>query len=265
MPLFKPILRPDDLPPIGAAREALAVDFKRDRYDFGKRFEMAKDAAAFANATGGVVLVGADEDQGRKLLVAYNPIADETVAADQREAISKAIRDRCAPAPLIDPQIITHPAGGYIVAINVWPFPAQAVGVRVSGDKKAEGYGGDAYVFPIRIGIDTQFLRPEQLPMLMVPALRTTAILLDALRPGDLVWVVDERGMIPGGDVIRFVSADAQACCFTVKITERGEVTIPLDAVRSVWRSGSQWKIAIQGRWGKDSDYYRTATIPGQG
>src|SRR5947207_14973186 len=97
MALFKLIMRPEDLPPVGSAREILALDFKRDLYDLAKPFEMAKDVAAFANASGGSILVGADEDQARHVLASYKPISGEAIAAAQRGAVSGAVRDRCGP------------------------------------------------------------------------------------------------------------------------------------------------------------------------
>lgn len=157
--MFEPIQVPADLPAIGAAREHFAFDMKSIG-NAGRRFEMAKDMAAFANSTGGTILVGAVESKSTGNLESYRPMP-EAEANELSKSFSEAAIQRCHPTPFIDPKVLPHGAG-FLVAINVWRFPAQPVGVRVRGET-GDGYGGDAFVFPMRSGIDTKFILPEHL------------------------------------------------------------------------------------------------------
>lgn len=70
---------------------------------------------------------------------------------------------------------------GYVVAVTVWPFPGQIVGVRVT-NKAEDGSGEDSWRFPIRKGTQTVFLRPEHTAMLMEPRLRATSISLSRIK-----------------------------------------------------------------------------------
>jgi hypothetical protein len=58
-----------------------------------------------------------------------------------------------------------------MLALNVWPFPGQPSAVRVSA-AGGDGYGGDAYLYPMRVADGTAYLRPEQLAMFMSPEVR---------------------------------------------------------------------------------------------
>ena len=71
--MFTPISVTTDLPPISSSRESDVIDFK-GRYSGRDRTEMAKDVAAFANAFGGVILVGAYEDTKTGTLTFYKPM-----------------------------------------------------------------------------------------------------------------------------------------------------------------------------------------------
>jgi hypothetical protein len=61
---FEPITKPEQLPPEGTTIETLGRDFKKLAPSLNPP-EMAKDVAAFANRIGGVIIVGAIEDQAR--------------------------------------------------------------------------------------------------------------------------------------------------------------------------------------------------------
>jgi predicted HTH transcriptional regulator len=87
-------------------------------------WEAAKDIAAFANALGGVILIGADEDKKRGMLGRYSPLTDPE-AKTARDAWGEAVETRCSPKPMVN--LVNVPCGqGCVVAVNVWPFPGQA-------------------------------------------------------------------------------------------------------------------------------------------
>lgn len=225
MALFTEIHTTADLPTPGTSRESMAVDFKKT-INAGNPAELAKDVAAFANVTGGVVLVGADEDTQIGALRGYVPLTEPT-AQLFRDAYNKAAATHCSPSPIIEPVIVTSPPGsplGYVVAVNVWPFPAQAVGVD---------YGGDKYRFPARIGTHPTFLTPEQLPMLMIPELRYNAILLSQIPNGKFIKVLDDakRATLFNGLEVKLMES-------SVTFREPNQnlsVNVPLAAIKFVW------------------------------
>jgi len=99
-----------------------------------------------------------------------------------QDAYSKAL-SRCHPRPLVD--FVRYPVpGGFVLAVNVSPYLGQPVEWQVNCRKADEGYGGEAYAFPVRSGIDSIYLTPEQIPMFSQPEIRRAAILLNGIPPG---------------------------------------------------------------------------------
>ncbi|NTX32818.1 ATP-binding protein [Myxococcus sp. CA033] len=241
--MFKPILTPSDLLPTGTTREHYSLDLK-SAIDLSKRFEMAKDMAAFANNIGGTLLIGAIEDPSSGTLQAYRPLS-ESDAAKTVKAYSETAIQRCYPTPFIDPKSIPLDIG-HVVAINIWAFPSQPVGVKVRGDG-ADGFRGDSYVFPVRSGVDTNFIRPDQLPMFMLPEARRRAIMLESIP-------VDARRLInlsSGIDVlkVRLVEINHRESTFTIEwFMGSGTqiVVLPIDIIKYVWKNADGiWKIRI--------------------
>jgi len=263
--MFDPITTPAQLPPIGA-HETETLDFK-STYKPSETFEMAKDVAALANAVGGTLLVGAAEDAAEKLS-GYVPVAP-TEAADLQTRLEVAVTQRCSPAPFISATRIEHPArpAHEVVAVNVWAFPAQAVGVKIGGSM-ADGYGGDAWVFPIRVGTQTKYLEPEMLAMLMLPEIRRKAILLHNLGVDRSITLRATGGVIPGG-VFHFQRVDLLRNvlvlkAFNQKIEEKdptaiskSEIWIPLDDVTKVSEMIDGAEISIIGRVDKGEAFGR--------
>jgi hypothetical protein len=240
--MLRPVRTESDLPRAGTAYETSGIDFKREVNPNGKT-EMAKDVAAFANAMGGVVLVGACEDRG--VLKEYVPLMQER-AALVRNAYDEAVRDLCIPKPLVD--CVQVPLGrGFVVAINVWPFPAQPVGVV---DSKG---ASRSYCFPCRTGTHTIYLTPDQLPMLMLPEVRRVAILLSSIPIGErenvTLHAVPRHHLDYDATQEAVLELDLEEVTMrnTVSFKTRGgdkEFTIPADSITHVWRSPSrEWAI----------------------
>ncbi|MBS2031366.1 MAG: ATP-binding protein [Deltaproteobacteria bacterium] len=136
--MFNQINNVDALPKAGGNYESIALDFKTKYKRNGPppgnfdQFEMAKDVAMFANANGGVILVGARESPVSGVLDGYEPLTPED-AKHHADAFNDAIADRCHPKPLVDLAVLDAPSGvNRVVAVNVWPFPGQVVGVGVA-------------------------------------------------------------------------------------------------------------------------------------
>ncbi len=211
--------------------------------------EMAKDVAAFANASGGVILVGGCEVRGTLSLYKAVPRAEVPRIKDTYEM---AVRDHCSPVPIVDVVPIPLTDGsGSVVAVNVLPFPGAVVGVLW-------GKGGvPTFSFPLRVASQTKWLRPEQIPMLTIPDLRRKIILLDAI-PADersKVDLVERRGDQPRMSKPRHVSLDSiDPLGGSVTVSERGasgdtmSFTIPVDAIDLVWKSRGRWLISFRGQ-----------------
>jgi hypothetical protein len=254
--LFRPVATTADLPALGAGRESGTYDFKGavDPTPGPKRRELAKDAAAFANATGGVVLVGAEEDEETGTLRKYNPMP-EGFAESVKAAYDSAVADLCRPQPVIDAVRVKAPApfSGYVVAVNVNPTPLSPVGVRWIEDPK-----NAAWAFPLRTTTHTAHLSPTELAMLMVPEIRRAAILLDSIpldQRNEIVLLSDTADPFGSpGFRVTLVAIDPTLTSFTVDVTSPGHKpgrhTLPVDCVRSVWRQDTtHWIIAMAGRF----------------
>jgi hypothetical protein len=244
-PLWKMILGPSEVPSLGTS-ETLSLDFKgRAAIDLDDdRRELAKDVAALANATGGAILVGAYEQGGR--LGVIKPM-DSGATARLGDAYQRAVRDLCAPAPIVNAVAIEW-TPGFLLAVNVFAFPAGPVGVLCDPDARA-------YAFPLRVGTHTQWLRPEQLSMLMVPGVRRIAIMLDAIPDGErkVVSLTGPRGNNPSDSWTVEVSIDdLDVIRNRLCMTYGGgggtkQLIVPLDDIRAVWKSGDKWRLAIRG------------------
>lgn len=276
---FIPIETQEHLPKEGTVYETRMFDMKL-RQNSGNDFEKAKDVAAFASAYGGVILVGACEDRPTGQLHSYRPLtADE--AKQTSDGYVNAVHARCKPTPLVDPRII--PFGtGYVVAINIWPFPGQAVGVKIQSNK-GDGKEIDAWTFPIRSGNETQWLNPEQTAMFMSPEIRRIATLLnriplnagvkislfyESVEPVDKVKQVLGRPQpntqapsAPKPSMkqvsIGLVNYNLLDNNFVVRLNRKPEsqeysdqsvpFAIPIDSVISIWKQNEQWCIAVSG------------------
>ncbi len=252
MALYRSVGTAADLPAVGTGRESGTYDFKAS-VDPAKKVELAKDVAAFANATGGVILVGAEEDRDLGTLKRYVPM-DEGRAETVTVAYDLAVAEFCRPQPVIDAVKVKVPApfDGMAVAINVNATPLGPVGVRWNNDPKCA-----AWAFPLRTTRHTTHLSPTELAMLMVPEIRRAAILLDSI-PLDqrkeviLLSDVDMR-MGPPGFRVTIIEIDPSLTTFEIEITSPMHkpgirLTLPIDCVQSVWRQDpTHWVVAVAG------------------
>ena len=253
--MFTPIQEAAELPDVGEATERFFLDFKRtyekksfpdakkDRFDHR---EMAKDVAAFANASGGTIIVGAIEDHTKGVVGKYEPLAKKD-AKDISDAFDHAVKDRCSPCPVFD--VVTLNQGtGFVVVVNVWPFPGQPVGVMTRNDPKTDGSGEPGHVFPMRVGKHAIYLKPEQLPMMIDAKVRRVAILFAGIPSGTKVRV--EFGSTPYRDMT-FVSVNdlENVVCFTEKEgTGDADRMYALDQFKTIWKDRGKWRVWYMGR-----------------
>ena len=203
--------------------------------------------AAFANATGGVILVGAQEDKKNRTLGIYTPIQTVPEAEALTKAYELAVTQRCIPQPVIEVARIdtipgVHPAG-YVVAVNVYAAPIGPIGVRWDGP--------EAFAFPLRTATQTHWMTPTELSMLMVPEVRRVMILSDSIPPEErdnLLIFHENKAESPVE--VRLKTVDLTTV--TVHLYVPGwesDSALPLDRVTSVWRvEAARWAIALEGR-----------------
>lgn len=250
---------PCQLPAIGA-EETTELDFKLTyrKGDGFDAFEMAKDVAAMANANGGTILIGAAEDKNGERLGCYKPL-DASTAKETATALEHAVGNRCSPRPVVSVSRIGVD-GGEVVAVNVWAYPSQPVGVKVRGDK-TDGWGEPAWVFPLRVATQTVPLLPEALPMMMEPDIRRRVILLSRIVENCSVLV--SSGPTPSGyggggraiDMVflyQRVDVMQNIAVFKVRYNGGGKPTfniihIPLDDVRTVYEDVDGCRMSVAG------------------
>ncbi|KAB2910161.1 MAG: ATP-binding protein [Kofleriaceae bacterium] len=236
VPSFSPVASLQDLPVVGSTPEASTWDMKA-KYPPSKEFEAAKDVAAFANHLGGTILVGAAEQDGT--LVKYLPL-NQSDADDVAAHFERSVAGRCRPPPLVETKRIPHEAG-YVVAINVWPALAAPIGVRAVGDSR-QGWGGDAWVFPLRVATQTTFLLPEVLPMYMSAKDRRTVLLLAKIPTGDKVRVHYQGPHGAKTFLWFFLGYDEERNEISFKRVEDGASQgYPIDRVASIFFHEREW------------------------
>lgn len=222
----------------------------------GNPYEFAKDVAAFANHLGGTILLGAHEDIDKGTIREYVPLtADE--CKHYEDQFSDAVRNKCFPNPRH--WVVRYASGeGFVLAINVDPSVSTLIGVQAKVDGGKEGYDGSGWTFPLRVGRDTDYIRPEAFPMHMLPTLRRVSILLAAIGSEILVLKqIAESGHATHDNHYYFVDAREEQNALILKLArKRGlgwesqdpEVIrhYPLDQVRTVFKDHEgKWNVLL--------------------
>ena len=178
--------------------------------------DIAAHVAQLANHLGGSILIGAKEERGR--IGRFSPISAEEETKVRRR-ISEAVEQHAVPVPLVEVLPIEQEPGKFLVAVNVPPMIGGVVGVRVRPSKVEVGYGGDAYFFPVRVGVSGGHLTPATMHLHMLPELRRLIVTLNAIEcPAEC--------MLPNVDVSRRV--------LSVTVEER------LNRVTFAWAGGTR-------------------------
>jgi Schlafen, AlbA_2 len=246
---YQPILDPEQLPGVGPLPEHLRFDMKLQVPEHllkaPKPSELATDLAAFANAVGGVLLVGAKE-KPRGTLERYVPM-DFTMAQEIVDSYRRA-QALCSPRPVVDPRPmpLKRNSAEWVVTVNVDAYAAPPIGVC----RENESGGHKWWAFPVRRGSETRNLRPEELATIMDPHLRRMILLLERLQyePGRPPIALFHANGTSGQFEISQLDSDAGVMQL-VEVESRESLVVPLDAVRSAWK-GADGKnnVAIMGQ-----------------
>lgn len=251
--MFKPIATPEALPAVGARAEDLNLDFKVS-VKSASRYELAKDMAAFANASGGVILVGAAEEKNSNTLSKWIYLTKDDALTAQRE-YQQAANTLLSPKITLDSQAIEVAPGSYAVAVSVWPSALLPIAVEVPVDTTQGAKDWTAWAYFMRVGTHNLPLSPEQAAMLMIPQIRHSVTLLNSIPiegRGEMIARFSENsGVMTLTDVsplensasFRLVSLDG-----FLSIDPDVIIRIPLNDILSVWKSANrQWSISIKG------------------
>ncbi len=224
-------------------------------------YELAKDMAAFANALGGTVLIGASERSdpvGRKTgrIEAFVPLAD---AHAVMKAATLAARDLCRPGIVVEPETFKLtideqativgkplPHDATLVALNIHPLIASPTGV-VACDADGNRVP-HAFRFPLRFIEGTKWLAPEELAFHMNSHERRMYLLLAPL-PGDVKIFVWDKGIGALGARRPGTLAKLDAERLIAEFEMGGvAVHVPLTFVQAVWLDENKtWNVDVKG------------------
>lgn len=218
---------------------------------------MAKDMAAFANALGGVVLVGTSKDD--------EPLAYPGIPRDFAERLSDGFSDAHArhlspKPPAIERVIVAIPDSDKVLfAVNVHPFSDQIIGART---------GPNSWRFPVRVGADTNDLEPAMLPLYATPIRRNLILLGNIDSKTDKITICfrnptnsQTRDPIYYDAGLREILIHKNVVVVALAEDVRRTHSIPLDDIDGVWDSGSDsapnWIIRVRGHFGGDNPALR--------
>jgi len=242
--MFSPIEGLAQLPNVDAGYEKTSLDFKVKALGTD-RFEAAKDVAALANTYGGTIIVGAAA--AGEFVKKYLPLTLEDASGTQRH-YEEAVRDLCRPTPLFN-VVPIEVDSGKVVAINVWPFAGQPIGVRLKKDDLVRQLE-DVFVYPIRSGAHTKAILPEQLHMFVDAKFRRTVIALHGSQ-GSRIKILGRTkngGWWGIGEVLAVDElGNALELLLDFPEGKKGRFALPLDVIEAVWRDRGAWKIRIPG------------------
>ena len=252
---YQKIQDASSLPPEGPltcrTREKADLDFKRFA-DQSKTWEHAKDIAAFANASGGVVLVGADNETDPTVLK-YPGIRGQNVADVVR--IYEQAAKSCSPPLSPDCVPINYGAGVDLVAVNVDPYVDQIV--ACPGGHRDVGILSSLWRFPIRRGSQTDDIQPEEISMFMNQKTRRAYLMLAAI-PSDKrsrvkVWYPQINSPVRGvkdstSNEYRLDQVPSGRNFLEIGKTGHVSCRIPLGDVLDVWEEDNEvWAIKLSG------------------
>jgi hypothetical protein len=247
---YRRIETPVDLPPEGdvdaRSREKSDIDFKQYAHP-GKGWEHSKDVAAFANALGGVLVVGADIETDPTKLV-YTGLGGQTAAEVVR--IYQHAAGLCSPPLTVDTVRIITAAGAELVAVNVDPFVDQLV---ASKGGHRETLLPHLWRYPIRRGDKTDDVAPEDLAMYMNRKSRSAFIHLSQI-PVDKRAVVrfffakrDGNGTPQTASVELGIEVPSVEHNYVTVKNLNTQARLPLKDIRDVWQDLDMWVIEVTG------------------
>jgi hypothetical protein len=230
----------------------------------GAGIELAKDVAALANVLGGHILVGVSTDLGGTRCTGFHGI-DADSAGKVTRAFEEAVRDRCRPTPVFATRLTSVSGSSKtVVVVAVEASPIAPIGVSIN---QTFPPGTDAklvekaWVFPYRVASQTLYLQPDQFGAYDSMSARRAAAVLQGI-PENQRFTVTLRwtGRSQGGrdfearplDVrLQQVDLRENVSLFVATENVGPVISIPLDEISTVWRSGDntgKWIVGLLGQ-----------------
>lgn len=181
----------------GGLRERSTLAF-RAHADPKKPTRHARDVASFANALGGVILVGVEQRDGRAHIrgLEGQTFAEVCDVYEHAAAI-------CSPSPVVAVRSIHVDDETTLAAVNVDAYLDQVVAAPAS-PKRVRKDGSPAlpsWTFPIRTSTQTRHLVPAEIAMYMNREARRVLVLLSRIpleaRREIFVWYRERRDLAP--------------------------------------------------------------------
>jgi hypothetical protein len=218
---------------VGESREDDYLDFKAaipypGKSDLEDRRECALDLGQFANAMGGVLVIGATDES--TLLTGFESVPDPgKLIAWINDVTSGQLR----PVPVFDCQEIVTESRARIVTVNVTPHPTVVA-----------RYRDTRYEFVVRTGPRTRHLEMDELEARMQGHERVMRFRLDQIPPDAQVGLDARLHQLSHNDW-RVVGVTEDIVC----LSKDGEqVTAPLAYVDAVYRPDepdAEWVIRL--------------------
>lgn len=180
---------------VGVGTEGADLDFKETLNPKVDDFsvELGKDIAALANTLGGHIVVGASTELNRTRCRGFHGL-NRDLGSELAGHFERAAKDRCRPTPFIstDPvNVPNDPEAKVVLVVRVEASAIAPVGASVQ-QPKGGALVDEAWVFPYRVGTQTEYLTPDQFGAFESMTARRAAALLDTTidgRPNELVVV----------------------------------------------------------------------------
>lgn len=241
---------------VGLGTEAADLDFKEtlDPKANGFMVELGKDVAALANTLGGHILVGVSTELNRTRCTGFHGLNRE-LGSELAGHFERAAKDRCRPTPFISTQLTDLPGDAEAKVVLVVRVEASAIApVGASVEQRQGGKLVDqAWVFPYRVGSQTEYLTPDQFGAFESMTARRAAALLDAIpldqrRRVTLCWRSRSGSREEHAASLEDIDARRNLASFHPVGPGTPDLHLPLDAVSTVWPGGPErWTIVVRG------------------
>jgi len=215
---------------IGTTREDDWLDFKREPHARGDqgRAECARDIAQFANASGGVLVIGADESAHVHSGWQAVPNPDDFI-----RWMHDVVNGQLTPGPVVEPTALQTPSGETAVIVNIPPS------LVLVARRQGEGFE-----FPIRAGDSRRYMTLMEVEDRMQNKERAMKLRIGAI-PSDAPVGLDAFVRQIGHNDWRVAGVDDDV----IRLVKNGaELVVPLAYVDAVYQAGepeAQWIIRL--------------------
>jgi hypothetical protein len=217
----------------GVTREDHYLDFKAAPHSLktkGGADDLRVDVAAFANASGGTLVIGAQEADH-----VFDSFASVAKPHEEIRWIDEVLKECLEPPPIVEPHAVVEPGGASIVIVNVPP----ALGLIAHRVKQS-------YRFPLRAAESIRYMTAAEVLARMQGRERMHRLALEQIPAGTPVGI---DAMVRTGDLSHNDWLVVEVQDDVVMLENDGlKTAVPLAYVEAVYRAnepGAEWIIAL--------------------